>query len=499
MNKRESFLHSIGASIVWKTFERISGLAKHVVVAAVIGLSSQLDTFYMAIAILGLLVFSWGNLIDVIAVPQLVGLKQKNDINAFKKTSCGLFYLCILFSLVVIILTFFFKEFIAKIAIGFEPERQYLISKALIWFFPVILLYIPMRFFGSLFRALRNFSIFYQSEFLMSFVALVIIIFFKNHPAVLLFSYSSGVFVAFFYLFFNGKKYLNWRSNPFSKEIKTVFHIAPSLLLLQGSQYFFILTDRIFITFLEKGSVGALAYGRMLSYILVNMLSFRSSFITVFSETDPDNPKKRTLYNDIISLSIFTAVPTSVFLYVFGRGLIALFLERGVFSSADTEMVYESMTGFAWALLPFLALGPVEQIFQVQERIDLLVWMRVIGIIINAVLNAIFIFGFGWGIWGIAIATSVSRWLIFGFSIRSAHQTGLDLDYKRILTWLLWIFSGAVVIALALSFVGKQFEPSWSIIFIGIAYGVLILVLGVLYNGAEGELVRNTLKRLQIS
>ena len=70
---------------LWRGLDRVAGLAKHVLIAAAIGLSAQLDVFYMAVAILGVLVFSWAHLLDVLAVPQLVKASQAGDQATFQR------------------------------------------------------------------------------------------------------------------------------------------------------------------------------------------------------------------------------------------------------------------------------------------------------------------------------------------------------------------------------------------------------------------------------
>jgi putative peptidoglycan lipid II flippase len=498
MVKRESFLQSIGSAVVWNTSERITGLIKHIIVAAFIGLSAQLDIFYMAIAIIGMFVFSWASMIDVMAVPQMVHCYRENRKEKFQQITGGLFLLCIIFSLVLALVIFFFNDLISKIAIGFEPYRQNLLSEALIWLLPVVIVYIPYRLVASIFRSIRSFSIFYQAEFIIGFVALLLLFAFKDQHAILLWSYSAGVVCAFIFLFIYCLKYFKPWGNPFSKEVRAVFQIAPALLLLQGSQYLFVLSDRIFISFLPKGSVGALAYGRMLAYILSGIVSFRASFITIFAELDDSSEKKQSLYNDIISLSIFFAMPICIFLTFFGESIIGIFLERGVFSKADTVLVYKALSGFAWALLPVLAIGPIEQIFQVQKRIDLLVLRRVIGLILNGGLNALFLFVFQWGLWGIAMATSISHWFVFILAIFSAKQTGLLLELRRTAFWFSWISLLSISASFLITMVSRTIHWPYFVIVQFIVYGLFVLSGTILYKGKEGELVRKTIGRIVV-
>jgi len=90
-NTQESFLSSIGSSAFWRVLDRGVGLSKHILIASMIGLSTQLDVFYMAMAILSVLVFSWGGVLDVATVPALVRLSKANKENSLKRPDIALF------------------------------------------------------------------------------------------------------------------------------------------------------------------------------------------------------------------------------------------------------------------------------------------------------------------------------------------------------------------------------------------------------------------------
>jgi putative peptidoglycan lipid II flippase len=198
--RRESFLYSLGASVVWRGMDRAAGLVKHIIIAAAIGLSAQLDVFYMAIAILGVLVFSWAHLLAVMAVPQLVKAWQEGDHARFQALAGGLFVFCLLVSLLLFSLFIGLRDWIVALAPGFDPSRKAMLADALLWLAPVALFYIPLRMLGSVARAVRRFSLFYQAEFLISLVVLACVAF-SDDRHVLLWAFGLGVVAAFFFFF----------------------------------------------------------------------------------------------------------------------------------------------------------------------------------------------------------------------------------------------------------------------------------------------------------
>lgn len=483
----------------WKAGEKATGLAKHVVVAAFIGLSSQLDVFYMAMAFLGMIVFSWAQLLDVIAVPRLVEYHRKSEYKQFQMLSGGLFVFCIGLSTVLTIAIVAGKSLLAKAAIGFDGDRQQLLAEAFVWLAPALLLSIPLQFIASVFRSIRRFSIFYQAQFCIAAVGLGLIILFREHATILLWSYSAGVVVAFCFLMFYARGLFRPWGNPFAPEIVSVWKMAPGLLMLQLSQNLYELTDKVFTSFLSLGSVGALAYGRNLAYVTEGMLGLRGSFITIFAEAHESADRKNEIYNDILSFSIFIAVPTSVFLFFFGDALIAFFLERGLFSNLDTRMVFTAVIGYSWGLLPFVMIGPLEQIFQVQQRVDLLVRRKIVSVIINGAFSAFFLFVLKLGIFGIALATSVSFWVVLIWGILTAARTGLILEVRKASKWLIWMAASSFAGVLAAQSANMFFGRFWAIIFETAIFTTIVAVGGGLYMGREGELVRQTIRRVVLT
>ena len=135
--KRESFLHSLGASALWRGLDRAAGLAKHVLIAAAIGLSAQLDVFYMAVAILGVLALLLVNelrkmfgtvLAENCFVPENVAsLRRMGDLSFFIAAMSAVrcvVYLTI--AMLVIILVFIIAGMFSKVlAMVFEEAVRY--------------------------------------------------------------------------------------------------------------------------------------------------------------------------------------------------------------------------------------------------------------------------------------------------------------------------------------------------------------------------------------
>ncbi|MEM4725206.1 MAG: lipid II flippase MurJ, partial [Candidatus Hadarchaeum sp.] len=492
----ESFLQSLTSAVIWKGLDRLAGLAKHIVVAASVGLAAQLDVFYMAVALLGVLVFSWGQMVDVVAVPRLVQEWRDGRQQVFRDIAAGLFSLTLLGSILLGAFLLIAWPWLRYAAAGFDDARSSLLVEAIVWLLPVVVLHIPFRLMGAVLRAQRRFAAFYQGEFMIAAVVLALVMIFPNHDHVLLWSFSAGTLIAFFFLMVQARPWIWPLGSPWSDVVRQSLHLAPGLLILQGAHYAYVLTDRLFVSYLPTGAVSALAYAMTIVSILPSLLSPSGSFITVIAEQKDRGERSRKL-NDLVSLTVLASAGMVAFIVLAGSSLVSLLLERGMFTAADTQHVFEAMLGYAWLLPPLLLIGPLDQVFQVEQRIEFMVRRTLLGLAINAILTAWFLFGLDWGVFGVALATSISYWLMLLSGLDGLRRLGYSLQVWQHAGWIVWLVlcvGGAAVAMHAWMPMAWRFG-AWPIVWSGIGCGLAMLAAGVVYPGSQRVLVIGTLKR----
>ena len=496
LRRPESFFESLKASVLWRGVDRVASLLKHIVVAGVIGLSAQLDVFYLAVSLLGVLVFSWGHLLDVLAIPRLVELNREGDNKAFNQLSGGMFLICLAWGGILCGIIFLSREWLSHIPAGLDPQRRALLKDSFFWFLPVILLFVPLRFLGAVFRSIRRFSLFYQGEALIAIVAFVLVLVFPKNPRVLLWSFSIGVMIAFIYLLAQSYGEFSLYDNFWSPEVRKVLKIAPGILVLQSANYLYQLSDALFVSFLPTGSVGALAYGWSLAAIVPSLLSPGIGFLTVFSEKRTSGQSGAEVFNDLVSLALLVGVSFAIFIFVFGDRLVELLLERGIFSSHDTHLTAQALICYALGIVPVLLISPCNQIFQVINRIDLQVKRVILGLICNVLLNGFSLFYLKWGVWGIALATSISYLIMLGVSLRAIGQQKIEIHWTRHLRWLIIISTVCTGAGWAISHVSQENGSPWLVVVHGILFFLLVAIAVLFVPLHEVKLVRKYLMRL---
>ena len=492
----ESFLSSIASSALWKGLDRLAGFLKHILVAATIGLSAQLDIFYMSIALLGVLVFSWASMIDVVAVPNMVRAWRETKYDDFRSIASGIFALTLIGSILLASLLYLGRDIISAVAIGFEMERRQLLAEAIPWLIPVILLYIPLRMMGAVLRALRIFSPFYQAEFIATFITLVCVWSYKDSAHVLLWSFSAGITLSFFFLLCKTHKHVLPLSNPFSHQVRGALSLAPGLLLLQGAHYAYVLTDRIFVSHLPVGAISALAYGFTIVSLFPSLASLSGSFITVIAEQGKIIDRNARL-NDLLTIAVYLGAGSTLFMIVAGQSLTQILLERGVFTAANTSSVTDAITAYAWMIIPLFLIGALDQVFQVEKKIGFMVRRTILGLITNATLNAWFLFGLGWGLFGVALATTISYWIMSLSGLLSVERLGYALEKSRHIRWLAWNMVFLLLAFILLKILFSLLQSSMQVLLISTTIiSLAMLVAGLYYRGYEQQLVVKTIKRI---
>lgn len=494
--QKQSFLSSLVSSTFWKIVGYVASFVKHVIIAAAIGLSTQLDVFYMAMAFVGIMVTTWASALEFVAMPQLVRAESVGNQERFRKLAGTIFITALGASFLVSSFAVVFRDSLTALALGFDTSRRSALAAGFIWLVPVLMLSVPLGVFSAVLRAKRLFSISYQADALLALVLLFCIVITPNNPSVLLWSMSLGVFSAFIYTGTFAMKHIQILNNPIDNNFGKLFRTVPALMLLYGTFSIFAILDRVFASYLSEGSISALAYALMLVLVIPSLLGIKSSFLTVAAEKTSKS-KRTEIFNDLISLIIFISTGTTAFMLLAGDEIIEFLFERGAFGVKDTIAVTSALVAFSLIVTPTLLLKPLDQIFQIENKIGIMVRRTFFGIVVGALLNYLAVFVLGLGTFGIALATTVSFWTIAMLGIYSFLKIGYELDIARHLRWAGWcilhvIVGGVIIYPL------PDFGSFINIISAAAIISFAVLLASKLYpSSREAELVKHASRRLR--
>ena len=334
MSEKQSILFAAINNIVVRFGQQLISLSKHIIIAGFIGLSNQLDIFYMSLAIYGVLITSWAVVFDVLAIPKLVEYQVKKKYENFSLLSSSILIFTFCVSIFFAIIFYFFGNILSYSAFGFSYEKKIILEESFKWLFPAIIFYLPYFSLCSILKSLRLFSLVNLIEFFSTLLVVFILVVFIEKDFVLYWSYSLSVAFSFSLAFLFVKKSVNFKLiNPFNKLFKKLLPSIPPLLFIHSFFYLFALTDRFFVTYLDNGDISALTYATVFIIAIPQIIGTSSFFLTAYSE-EIDVAQKSSKFSKSSSYILLVSIPIVVFFLTASESLISIILERGAFKKA---------------------------------------------------------------------------------------------------------------------------------------------------------------------
>ena len=493
--KKQTFLDGIWSSIIWTSLDRLAALFKHAYIASILGLTPEVDVFYITVSILTISLFSWGKIFEIIALPRLVDIISQGKTIEAAQFSSDLFGFSVICSLALGVLLNFSWPIVIKIMPGFDPDRAALLSDSIRWIQPILFLYIPTRMLYSIVKANRAFYLAYRNECILTFSILIVIATQPHSDGVLLWSFSIGVFIAFITTASSSRQFLTQKIKPFSKEILKLLPSSIPLLMLFSTQHLYSIIDKGFLSFFPQGYISVIAYAWTLTMLAPSVIQLDGAFITIYTEAKRDSSLRTESVNNLISASITIGVMLSLLLIGFGEDIVAILLERGKFGPEDTVLVSNCLSIFSPSIIPLLLLNPLGQIFQVEHRIKLIIRRFILGISANVICCYLFIFELDLGLNGAALATTISQWLMVLTALFLLQQIELHVNYRRHFLWLLsLLLLGLLDLEVAETL--RSMHPShWMMAPSGLLFLLLFALPVILGRSRESALANELLLR----
>jgi len=130
------------------------------------------------------------------------------------------------------------------------------------------------------------------------------------------------------------------------------------------------------------------------------------------------------LLSGALKHSLSLIVPCTFGILALGHSGLNLLYGHGDFSKADVVATKHCLWAYGLSLVPAVLVLMLAQGFYAQKKYSVPTTASVISVVVNVVLNAVFVFAFHWGAFSIALATAVSAWVNLGVLVRSLHKQG---------------------------------------------------------------------------
>jgi putative peptidoglycan lipid II flippase len=445
-----------GATLV----SRILGLIRDNIAAIVFGTTSGYDAFLVAFKIPNFMrrLFAEGAFSQAF-VPLLSGMAAKEDqteIKNFINNIAGTFSLVlIIVSIIGIVCA---PLVIALFAPGFEEHagRADLATTMLRITFPYLLFISLAAFIGSILNTFGQFAVPAFTPVFLNIAMIVAALFFTRFFDLPIYALAWGVF-------FGGLAQLLFQV-PFLIRLgyfprpRLGFHdphvrrllklMVPALLGVSVAQIN-LLIDTIFASFLQTGSISWLYYADRLVEFPLGMFGVALATVVLPHLSRQHANKAADEYSATLDWALrsilVVGIPASIGLFILAKPMVATFFQYGRFHARDVLETAPALQAMAVGLIPFMAIKVLASGFYAQHDIRTPVRIAIIGLITNAILNAILMQHFLHV--GLATATTCSAILnatnLFIILVRRGK-------FQLQKGWLLFLFRMAIVNSISL-------------------------------------------------
>src|SRR6478672_1252842 len=438
---------------------RLTGFARDIMLAAILGAGPMADAFFVALRLPNHFraIFAEGAF-NAAFVPAYAHLHGQSQASA-KLFADRIFTLLFSAQLVLLVLALLFMpQVIGILAPGFsdDPVRGKLAIELTRITFPYLLLITLVTLYGGMLNVMHRFasaaaaSIFLNLAMMMT---LAVAAFFPTagHAA------AWGVLISGFLQFFLLAGDLarhgglpRFAPLKLDEDVRSFFRaLGPATIGSMGTQVA-LFADTIIATFLPAGALSALYYADRLNQLPIGVIGIAIGTVLL-----PEMSRRLTA-NDVtgasaaqrraFEFSLLFSIPfVAAFLTVPDVIMRAMFA-RGAFSKADAATAGATLAAYAVGLIPFVMIRSAVATFYARKDTATPVKAALTGVAVNVALKILLVGSLAQV--GLALATAAGAWvnllLVIGFAVRAGY---LDLDRALMQSLAKFAVCGAVLAA----------------------------------------------------
>jgi putative peptidoglycan lipid II flippase len=430
-----------GASIFISVVGLISrglGFVREMIFAHNFGLETDFD-LYLVGAVLPITI---NTIILYIGQNYFVpGFQKLNstDNDAASKFYRNSFLIFVGFGVVVSILLFITSDLIIKLYIGKASTDSIELATNI---FRIFILTIPfstaISIFSALQQAVYEFKYPAISILFLNISLIVLLLLFSSKIGVYIIpiGYVTGTLIQFLFLLIKSQKLVKLKvftsihRYKISESFTGLTLIMIIIIEILSQLYSFF--DRYFYSEITTGGIAALNYAYIIWLLPITIisLSLATAIFPIITKSLNENSidQVERIYNENISVNTFIFVPIAFIFFFNGDTLIKIFFERGKFIESSTDMTFNALKYYSISLAFFSVYVVFNKLFYSLNKVKLLLWITVIGIVIKFVFNFLLI---QYEQNGLALSTSISYIFYFFVSYIMLNIT-LKISNKAI-------------------------------------------------------------------
>jgi putative peptidoglycan lipid II flippase len=453
---------------------RITGFARDIMLAAVLGAGPVADAFFVAFRLPNHFraIFAEGAF-NAAFVPAYARIHEQGGAQRAGLFADRIFTLLLVSQIVLLAVALLFTPTVIDVlAPGFarDPGRFALATDLTRITFPYLLLITLVTLYGGILNALQRFAAAAAASTLLNLsmmVTLALVAFFPTagHAAawgVLM----SGVLQA---LLVGGD---TWRAGAMTAlrwpeldaDVRKFFRaLGPATIGSMGVQLA-LFADTIIASFLPAGALSALYYADRLNQLPIGVIGIAAGTVILPEMSrriaGGDHQGAARAQNRAIEFTLLLSIPCVAAFFVIPDLIMRALFMRGAFTAADADGAGRTLTAYAFGLLPFVLIRSAVATFFARGDTATPVKAALIAAAVNIAFKVLLMGTLAQV--GLALATSIGAWinlvLVIWFATRAGHASHdgrLHQSMIRlagagvVLAAVLWLCHGPVVRSLA--------------------------------------------------
>jgi len=436
-------------------------LAKEVLSASYFGVSRAMDSFYAALTVPNLINGIFLSPFAMIFIPLIAKHKTK-DLGEANRIISSVANLVLVFLVVASILTFIFADSVIRISSpGLDGETAANAGKMLRIISAGITLTGAVNILTGVINAFEHFLWPAISGMFITVCTIFFMLFFTDKWGVFVLGWGllAGTVLQFLLLAHFAKRYgfhhsgvLDLNHPEIQKSLNLMF-LYLIIIVLWGLN---TVVNRYMASSLPVGSITALAYADKL--VQVPLIIFSGAIATSiypFLSAQAAGNKTEDIRNTVslsIRMSAFIFIPLAVTMMILAKPAIRLFFQRGAFDAAATELTSKILVFYCLLLFSNYATAIMARLlFAFQAPISIMK-LALTGLLLNVILNLIFVKLMNPPACGIALSTATSSFIIAIISFIVLKKRISNLHGLTILKSLFKITAFSAVSGLAVFF-----------------------------------------------
>src|SRR6185312_12312149 len=454
---------------------RLTGFARDIMLAAILGAGPVADAFFVALRLPNHFraIFA-GGAFNAPFVPAYAQLHGKGEASA-KLFADRIFTLLFAAQVVLLVLAWWFMpEVIAILAPGFkdDPARGELAISLTRITFPYLLLITMVTLYGGMLNVMHRFASYAAAPIFLNLSMMATL-------ALAAFFPGAGYAAAWGVLLAGVLEFLllagdaartgilpKFAPIKFDEDVRAFFRaLGPATIGSMGTQIA-LFADTIIATFLPAGALSALYYADRLNQLPIGVIGIAigtvllpemSRRISAGDQAGAMEQQRRafdfTLLFAVPFVAAFLAVPDAI-----TRALFA----RGAFTKGDAAAAGATLAAYAVGLIPFVLIRSAVATFYARKDTATPVKASLTGLAVNMGLKLLLMGSLAQI--GLALATAIGAWvnllLVLAFAVRAGF-----LELNRTLGQSLLKFAVCgVVLAAVLWLTARHFAPHFTAI-----------------------------------